>query len=122
MKKVITIVLSALLLLCSCVKRSELKTETGVVIMTQYTPPLNATSSGVGFNSDGNTVFTVSTINEPARFHVIFRCHLHKKTFAIESQELFARLSRGDTVRISYYELTGGLRDEEFEFVDAVTY
>lgn len=91
----------------------ELK-EQGEVYETCFVPKGHGSDVAVGFSTSGNTTWTPIDIKIPARYAIVFKCQ-HGK-FIIDgdrAEQLYKKLSKGDTVTIRYSEV--------FEVLDGVT-
>lgn len=93
-----------LLAACGYVHRSGLKQERGIVVEKQYAAGIDAHGSGVGLSGSGDMVVTSSHIHEDEKYMLVFKCD-HGVVFSVNNQELYARLDKGDTVTINFYEL-----------------
>lgn len=109
-----------LIFISSCLhKGGELLYERGKVIGKQYSPDTRNVATGFGVSSSGSSVVTFHSIGEDEKYIIVFSCE-HKKIFAINSPDLYAKLSDQDSVIIKYYELInkkGIVKD--YEFIDA---
>lgn len=111
----------AAILIASCDEytRSSIKKEDGLVIEKQYFPNTEQTVTGTGFTSKGSLVITSHSIGENEKYIVIFKCH-HGVVFSINNPNIYGKLSKGDSVTITYYEIlnkSGKIQD--LDFVDA---
>ena len=107
-------------LLAGCIYRDkETSYEKGKVIKTEYMPDTRKTTVGYGVSSSGRMVTTFTPSGEDEKYLVLFRCE-HGVVFPVENKDLFTRLSEGDSVNISFYNIRkkdGSIVD--FQFVDA---
>ena len=96
----------AVLLLAGCasMERHALddEIEYGRVMQATYVP--SQSYSGSGFSTSGHVVFT-SGQTDP-RYALVIRCP-HGQ-FEVNSEELFRRVSQGDSVRITYHRVVDG--------------
>lgn len=119
MKKVIYI-LSVATLLGGCLHRGEsMKHEQGFVVEKQYFPDTRQTVEGTGFSTSGDVVFTSHQMGADERFILVFKCE-HGIVFSINRSDLYAKLNKGDSVIIDYYELrnrSGEIKD--FDLINA---
>lgn len=102
MKKTI---LLGLLIIGGCSERinGPTLTEYGTVLDTYYVPSGHGDGTGAGFTSSGKTVFTITSIDIPARYAVGFKCQ-HGQ-FVVEGnkgEQFYKTLSKGDNVQIDY--------------------
>ena len=113
-------ILLATLLFSSCLKiGGELKHEKGIVVAKQYQGEINTTATGVGMSTSGNMVVTTHSINEDAKFNVVFKCE-HGVIFTINRDEVYLKVKEGDTVTIDYYEMLNKKGEvKDFDFIDA---
>ena len=118
MKK-ITLFITVSLILSSCLHRKEtISQELGTVIEKQYSLPDKSTVTGIISHHEGPRV-SYHEIKKDEQFLVLFKCN-HGVVFSINRADLYARLEKGDTVLINYYELLnskGEVRD--LDFIDA---
>lgn len=95
------------ILLSACDKREDGPdlSEAGEVYDTCFVPKGHGSGTGVGFSTSGEMVTSSSDVSIPARFAIVFKCQ-HGK-FVIDGdrgEALYKRLSKGDRVKITYYE------------------
>jgi hypothetical protein len=99
----------------SCLKRQGgLQTEKGTVVEVQYTPELDA--FGTGINTSGDVSY--HNLHESEKYTVVFKCQ-HKTVFSISRKEIYAKVNKGDSVNIQYYNLVddhGNVKD--YDFID----
>lgn len=112
--------LSIILLFTSCLHKSQLKHENGIVVEKQFSPELNEHGSGLGISTGGHMVVTSNDYHKAEQFLIVFKCE-HNTVFTIDRKDLYANLEKGDRVDIQYYEL---LNDDNivkrFDFVNAL--
>lgn len=102
----------------SCRHKSELKHERGFVVEKQFTPSGDGTTVGYAATQNGGGVVVGST-HFDEKYMIVFKCE-HQVVFSINNQALYAKLNKGDTVRIDYYNIENRKGDiKDFEFVDA---
>lgn len=105
-----------LILFTSCLHRGkEIKFERGVVVEIQHSE--DEILPEIGMALDGN--IGVHPDYEEGEAIVVFKCE-HNSVFSINDQKVHAKVKRGDTVIISYYELINGHGGiQGFDFIDA---
>lgn len=80
-------------------------TEPATVVDTCYVPAGHGSGMGIGNSSNGDAVATVTSVDIPARYAIVFRCQ-HGK-FVIEDERaeaLYRLIDRGDEVVVRYVE------------------
>lgn len=118
MKKLIQLFI--IVLFTSCVHRSGLKQESGVIVDKQFSPEFNARGDGIGFSTGGDIVFTSNDYHKAEEFLLVIKCQ-HNTVFTVNKKELYAVLEKGDSVYIQYKEI---LTDNNnslvgFDFINA---
>lgn len=105
-----------LIILCACTHKSEtISHETGIVVEKQYTSEFNGTGSSMTSKGD----FHTTSIHDDEKYIVVFKCD-HGVVFSMNRNDLYAKLNKGDTVTIAYYEiLDSDNKVVDFDFVDA---
>lgn len=104
-------------LFIGCTHKSELKYESGIVMETVYSPPFSASGTSVGFSGE-NVSIGVHSTNKEEEYFIVFKCE-HNKVFSVESKELYNKLVKGDTVKISFYEVLDSDNNiKDFDFVN----
>jgi hypothetical protein len=117
MKQVIFLL--SIIFILGCNKRSELKHETGYIIEKQFSPEFNGSGSGLGITTGGDLVISESAIHEKEHFMLVVKCE-HNTIFTIDRKDLYAKLDKGDTIDIKYYEYTNSEgKVVRFDFVNA---
>lgn len=110
-----TLLLLLITLLACRHKAKTISHETGVVVEKQFTPEFNGRGSGI----DSKGTYHSTSIHDDEKFIVVFKCD-HGVVFSMNRNDLYAKLNKGDSVSIAYYEILNS--DEEvvdFDFVDA---
>lgn len=96
-------------------KAKTISHETGIVVEKQYTPEFNGRGSGITSKGDYHS----TTIHDDEKYIVVFKCD-HGVVFSMNRNDLYAKLNKGDTVSIAYYEiLNSDNKIVDFDFVDA---
>lgn len=117
-KKLFLLASFAGLALNACTHKSEIKTETGVVVEKQFSPSFDGKGSGMGYSTSGDLVVTNNNVHKAEQFVLVFKCE-HNTLFTVDRKELYLTLEKGDTVTIQYREVLNS--DNEVKDLDFVT-
>lgn len=116
--KLILIACTIGLTLSACTHKSEIKTETGIVVEKQFSPSFDGKGTGMGYSTSGNLVVTNNNVHKAEQFVLVFKCE-HNTLFTVDRKELYLTLEKGDTITIQYREILNS--DNEVKDLDFVT-